>query len=321
MGALTKRALTNSCALLSAAQPQCRVCPDLGSLHPLVPGSPPSVTMALLQSVSRSLMALTTAGRLSALLSSSTNLLQGQHTPSTPNSTYIVRGLITCLDSNSARDLAKKNWYVASKGQQNDSKQLEQLVQLVAAFVSAASSPTSQGIGSSLWAAGKLGLKVTRQGRNKLLAAFTAEGVLARATPLDISNTLWGVALLGHHTDSEQLQRILAAFTSDSMLARATPQDISNALWGLALLGHHTDSEQLQRMVAAFTAEHMLAAATPYDMSHALCALAQLGWQVNNKQLQLIRTAFVSKLDSATPQELFSTGWALGRLCGAGEQP
>lgn len=197
---------------------------------------------------------------------------------------------------------------MASKGQQNDSKQLEQLVQLVAAFVSAANSPTSQGIGSSLWAAGKLGLKVTRQGRNKLLAAFTAEGVLARATPLDISNTLWGVALLGHHRDSEQLQRI----TADSMLARAMPQDISNALWGLALLGHHTDSEQLQRMVAAFTAEHMLAAATPYDMSHALCALAQLGWQVNDKQLQLIRTAFVSKLDSATPQELSAQGgsWA-----------
>jgi hypothetical protein len=74
-------------------------------------------------------------------------------------------------------------------------------------------------------------------------------------------------------------------------------------------------------MVAAFTAEHMLAAATPHDISHALCALAQLGWQVNDKQLQLIRTAFVSKLDSATPQELFSTRWALGRLCGAGEQP
>ena len=181
--------------------------------------------------------------------------------------------------ANVLRTLAILKWQVPQ----------QQLGQLAAAVAGQADKATPQEISNSVWALSKLRYQMLQQQLTVLLAAFTTEGMLARANTQNIANLLLGMAYLGQQVPAAQLQLLLAAYVSKRSGAKA--QDIGNLLWAVSGMRQQVQTEHLGQLQAAFV-----------------------------QQLELLLAALVEQLHRAMPQEIPNTLLACARFRHVPEQ-
>jgi hypothetical protein len=174
------------------------------------------------------------------------------------------------LSGANSDDVALVLWALATLEQEVPREQMQQLLGII---VSRAHSAHPHAFSHSVWAAGKLGHQVPPQQLSVLLAAFTAEGMLGRATTEGIANMLLGMAYMGQQLPDAQLQLLLAELSANSHMAK--PQELADSLWAVAKLGQCVqDKDHLHQLVSALASNPSKVSAQ--DNSNTMWAVSEL---------------------------------------------
>jgi hypothetical protein len=219
------------------------------------------------------------------------------------------------LSSANSQDVGNVMWALVTLEQQVPPQQLQQLADALAiALVSQPEKVDPQHISNSLWALGKLGYQVLQQQLSVLLAAFTAEGKLSRASTQAIASLLVGVAYMGQQVPDAQLQLLMASLVSKC--SRANTQDLANSVWALSEMVQQVQAQQLaqlRQLLAAFVQQ--LHRALPQEIANILLACARFRLAPVELLAALEQPQQMQRfLAAANPQNLANTAWACGML-------